>query len=147
MELSPWMYDLLQQYGFWALIVISFIAATIIPLSSEIAMITSIAFGLNWVEAVIACSIGNCLAVSFNYGLGAIVGKPLLPKLERSKGGRKALSWVKKYGVYSLFLSWTPIVGDPITIAAGIFKYKLVTYIVIVFSLRILRYAIVGFFV
>ena len=141
------MYDFLQQYGFWALLIISFIAATIVPLSSEIAMITSIALGLNWVEAVIACSIGNCLAVSFNYALGAIIGKPLIPKLERSKGGRKALSWVEKYGIYSLFLSWTPIVGDPITIAAGIFRHKLLTYILIVFSLRILRYAIVGFFI
>ena len=147
MELSPWMFDLLQQYGFWALLLISFIAATIFPLSSEIAMIASIAMGLNWVEAVIACSIGNCLAVSFNYGFGAIIGKPLLPKLERSKGGRKALVWVKKYGVYSLFMSWTPIFGDPITIAAGIFRFRILTYILIVFSLRIFRYAIVGFFI
>jgi membrane protein YqaA with SNARE-associated domain len=147
MELSPWMYDLLQQYGFWALLVISFIAATIFPLSSEIAMIASIAFGLYWVEAVIACSIGNCLAVSFNYGLGVVIGKPMIPRLERSKGGRKALGWVKKYGIYSLWLSWTPIFGDPITIAAGVFKFKLLSYILIVFSLRIFRYAIVGFFI
>ncbi|KQC12108.1 MAG: hypothetical protein APR54_10035 [Candidatus Cloacimonas sp. SDB] len=146
MELSAWMLDFLQQYGFWALLVISFIAATIFPLSSEIAMVTAIVFGLNWVEAVIACSIGNCLAVSFNYGLGVVIGKPLIPKLENSRGGRKALSWVKKYGVYSLLLSWTPIFGDPITIAAGIFRLKLVSYILIVFSLRIARYAIVGFF-
>ena len=126
MEISPWMYELLQQYGFWALLLISFIAATIFPLSSEIAMITSIALGLNWVEAVIACSIGNCLAVSFNYGLGIVIGKPLIPKLSKSRGGRKALLWVEKYGIYSLFLSWTPIFGDPITIFAGIFKFNLV---------------------
>lgn len=147
MEISPWMYELLQQYGFWALLLISFIAATIFPLSSEIAMITSIALGLNWVEAVIACSIGNCLAVSFNYGLGFVIGKPLIPKLESSRGGRKALRWVEKYGIYSLWLSWTPIFGDPITIAAGVFKFSLLPYILIVFSLRIFRYAIVGFFI
>jgi len=145
-ELSAWMLDFLQQYGFWALLVISFIAATIIPLSSEIAMVTAIVFGLNWIEAVIACSIGNCLAVSFNYGLGAVIGKPLIPRLENSRGGRKALKWVKKYGIYSLLLSWTPVFGDPITIAAGIFRFKLASYIIIVFTLRIARYAIVGFF-
>lgn len=144
--MSPWMFELLQQYGFWALILISFIAATIFPLSSEIAMVTSILLGLNWLEAVTACSIGNCLAVSLNYGMGALIGKPLLPRLQSSRGGRKALHWVEKYGLYSLWLSWTPIFGDPITIAAGIFRFKLVSYIVIVFSLRIFRYAIVGYF-
>ena len=110
-------------------------------------MIASIAMGLNWVEAVIACSIGNCLAVSFNYGMGVVIGKPLIPKISKSKGGKKALVWVEKYGIYSLFLSWTPIFGDPITIAAGIFKFNLVLYVLIVFSLRIFRYAIVGFFI
>ncbi|MBN2460924.1 MAG: DedA family protein [Candidatus Cloacimonetes bacterium] len=140
------MFDFLQQYGFWALLLISFIAATIFPLSSEAAMIASIVLGLNWVEAVIACSIGNCLAVSFNYMLGAIAGKPLLPRLEKSRGGRKARFWVEKYGIYSLWLSWTPILGDPITIAAGVFRLHLLKYILIVFSLRIFRYAIVGVF-
>ncbi len=146
MELSPWMFDLLQQYGFWALLLISFIAATIVPLSSEIAMVTSIVLGLNWVEAVVACSIGNCLACSLNYGMGAVIGKPLLPKLEKSKGGRTAKRWVEKYGLYSLLLSWTPIFGDPITIAAGIFRMNILYYVLIVFSLRIFRYAIVGVF-
>ena len=146
MELSPWMLEMLQQYGFWALLVISFVAATIVPLSSEVAMIASIVFGLNWIEAVAACSIGNCLAVSVNYGMGALIGKPLIPRLERSKGGRKAKNWVQKYGLYSLWLSWTPIFGDPITIAAGVFKLNLLRYILIVFSLRIFRYAIVGVF-
>ena len=146
MELSPWMLEMLQQYGFWALLVISFVAATIVPLSSEVAMIASIVFGLNWIEAVAACSIGNCFAVSLNYGMGALIGKPLIPRLERSKGGRKAKNWVQKYGLYSLWLSWTPIFGDPITIAAGVFKLNLLKYILIVFSLRIFRYAIVGVF-
>ncbi len=146
MELSPWMLELLQQYGFWALLAISFVAATIIPLSSEVAMVASIVLGLNCIEAVTACSIGNCAAVSFNYGMGALIGKSLLPKLAKSKGGRKARDWVQKYGVYSLWLSWTPIFGDPITIAAGVFKLNLLKYIIIVFSLRIFRYAIVGIF-
>lgn len=146
-EISPWMYDLLQQYGFWALLLISFVAATIFPLSSEVAMVASIVMGLNWIEALIACSIGNCLAVSLNYYLGAVAGKPLLNKLEKSVGGRKAVTWYKKYGLISLLVSWTPIFGDPITIVAGVFKAKLSLYIPIVFSLRIVRYAIVGFFV
>jgi len=146
MQIPPWMFDFLQAYGFWALLILSFVAATIIPLSSEVAMIASIIMGMNWVEAVIACSIGNCLAVSANYGIGIWIGKPLIPKLEKSRGGRKARKWVEKYGIYSLLLSWTPIFGDPITIAAGIFRLNLTKYVLIVFSLRILRYAVVGIF-
>jgi membrane protein YqaA with SNARE-associated domain len=144
MELSPWMVEFIQNYGFLALLLVSFIAATILPFSSEAALTLGILSGIPIFAAVTACSIGNCAACSFNYGLGAFFTTPA--KIQKSKSGKKAYDWVKKYGIWSLLLTWLPIVGDPITIAAGIFRIKLVIYITIVFSLRILRYVAIAYF-
>jgi membrane protein YqaA with SNARE-associated domain len=144
MELSPWMVEFIANYGFIALLLVSFIAATILPFSSEAALTIGILNGIPIVSAVLACSIGNCAACSFNYGLGALFTTP--EKIQQSKSGKKAYQWVKKYGIWSLFLTWLPVVGDPITIAAGIFRIQLLTYTVIVYSLRILRYVAIAFF-
>jgi len=122
MELTPWMSDLIIEYGFVALMLVSFIAATILPFSSEAALSLGILAGIPAFSAIVACSIGNCAACSFNYGLGALVTSP--QKIQKSKSGKKAYNWVKKYGWSSLFLSWLPIVGDPITIVSGIFRQE-----------------------
>ena len=143
MELSPWMVEIIQNYGFWALMFVSFVAATILPFSSEAALTIGILSGVPVISAVIACSIGNCAACSFNYGIGAIATTP--EKIQKSKSGRKAYFWVKKYGIWSLLLTWLPIIGDPITIAAGIFRINLIAYTIIVYVLRIGRYIVLAF--
>jgi len=145
MELAPWMSDLIINYGFVALMIVSFVAATILPFSSEAALSVGILAGVPVTGAIIACSIGNCAACSFNYGLGALFSNP--EKIQQKKSGKKAYEWVKKYGWSSLLLSWLPIIGDPITIVAGIFRMNLVKYIAIVFSLRIIRYLVLAYFI
>jgi membrane protein YqaA with SNARE-associated domain len=144
MELSPWMVEFIGNYGFTALLLVSFIAATILPFSSEAALTIGILSGIPILGAVVACSIGNCAACSFNYGLGALFSTPA--KIQKSKSGKKAYQWVKKYGIWSLLLTWLPVIGDPITIAAGIFRMKLIAFLPIVFSLRILRYIVIAYF-
>ena len=144
MNLSPWMIDLIQNYGFWALMLVSFIAATILPFSSAASLFVAMSVGMPISSALIACSIGNSAGCAFNYGLGYIIGKPLIPKLEKSKGGRKAIFYTQKYGTWSLLVTWTPILGDPITIAAGIFRINIIKFAIIVFSLRIIGYCIIA---
>nr|HPR17673.1 DedA family protein [Candidatus Cloacimonadota bacterium] len=74
------------------------------------------------------------------------VGKPLIPKLEKSKNRRRALRYISKYGSWSLLLSWTPFLGDPLTIAAGIFRENFLKFSLIVYSLRIIGYAVIAWF-
>jgi len=144
MTLLPWMLEFIQNYGTIALFVTSFIAATIVPASSAAILVAALAVGAPPVPSLIACSIGNSAGCAFNYGMGYIIGKPLIPKLEKSKGGRKAIHYTKKYGTWSLLVSWAPILGDPITIAAGIFRINIIKFVTIVFSLRIIGYCIIA---
>ena len=78
--------------------------------------------------------------------MGFLIGKPLIPKLEKSKSGRKALEYSTKYGTWSLLISWVPFLGDPLTIAAGIFRVNFLKFSLIVYSLRIVGYAIIAIF-
>ncbi len=146
MSLPLWMLEFIQNYGTIALFVTSFIAATIVPASSAAILLAALAVGAPAVPAFIACSLGNSLGCAANYWLGFLIGKPLIPKLERSRSGRKALEYSTKYGTWSLLLSWTPFLGDPLTIAAGIFRVNFLKFSVIVYSLRIIGYAMIVIF-
>lgn len=146
MELSPWMISLIEQYGNIALLFVSFISATILPFSSAAALIVGIGVGMPVWETLFFCSLGNSLGCAFNYWLGYFSGKPILNKLVKSKGGKKAKDWVEKYGNWSLWASWTPILGDPITIAAGVFRLNFALFASIVFSLRIAGYLLIALF-
>lgn len=139
MTLSPWMSDFIQNYGIIALFITSFVAATIVPASSAAILLAALAAKAPVVPAFIACSVGNSLGCAANYWMGYLIGKPLIPKLEKSKSGRKALEYSGKYGTWSLLLSWTPFLGDPLTIAAGIFRVNFLKFSLIVYSLSMRR--------
>ena len=146
MDLSPWLLDFINNYGVLALFFTSFIAATIVPASSSAILLAALAAGAQPIPALIACSIGNSLGCAANYWIGRLIGRPLIPKLEKSKSGRKAIKYTTKYGTWSLLISWVPFLGDPITIAAGIFRLNFLKFSIIVYSFRIIGYIIVAAF-
>ena len=146
MDLSPWLLEFINSYSVAALFVTSFIAATIVPASSAAILLAALAVGAPPVPSLIACSIGNSLGCAANYWLGYLIGKPLIPRLERSKSGRKAIEYTQKYGTWSLLISWTPFLGDPLTIAAGIFRISFLKFSMIVYPLRIVGYIIIAVF-
>lgn len=147
MELTGDMQYWIGAYGWVALFVLSFIAATIVPLSSEAALLGGIAAGIPVQEALVACSAGNCLACLVNYGLGRFIREKIQTKLEASRSGRTAMEWMRRYGIWSLLLSWLPVIGDPLTIVAGLGRVSLLLFIPIVWTLRIARYIVLVQFV
>ena len=53
-------------------------------------------------------------------------------------------SWFSKYGKWTLFFSWVPVIGDPLTIVAGVFRVPIYTFILIVSIAKIMRYFFVS---
>ena len=56
------------------------------------------------------------------------------------------INWYKKYGQWTLLLSWAPFIGDPITVIAGIFKVPLKTFLLIVALAKTSRYILIAIF-
>lgn len=137
----------MDEFGPLGLFVSSFLAATILPFSSEIALVGAVEMGMNSSDALVYASLGNCLAVLVNYALGYFLYQTMHKKIENSKTGIKAYTYAHKYGYFSLLLSPLPIIGDPITIASGLIRLNIFYFILITFSLRIFRYWFILFMI
>ena len=123
-----------------ALFVSAFLAATLLPFSSEIAFVAALKNGMPTLHALFFASAGNILAIIFNYFLGYFLYTKTKEKLLHSKTGKKAFYFGHKYGYFALLLSWLPIIGDPITIVAGLLRLEFVWFVVIAATLRVGRY-------
>lgn len=118
----------------------AFLAATIFPLSSEATFVFALSEGMSFSHAIISASLGNVLAIIVNYFLGYWLYEKTHIKLENSKIGKKALHYGHNYGYFALFFTWLPVIGDPLTLVAGMLRLKLFWFIVIAGGLRIARY-------
>ncbi|MFT5660776.1 MAG: membrane protein YqaA with SNARE-associated domain [Sulfurimonas sp.] len=96
--------------------------------------------GMPQLSALFFASLGNILAIILNYFLGFWLYDKTKEKLHSSKIGRKSLYFGYKYGFISLFLTWIPIFGDPLTLVTGILRLRFISFLLIAGTLRILRY-------
>ncbi len=125
-----------DEYGLIGLFVGAFLAATILPMSSEALLFGALELDFKPSRALFWASLGNCLGVVLNYFLGALMREKYLQRFEK----RRVFLWLKKYGWSALLLSWAPFVGDPITILAGAFRIPFAVFVLVALPLRVLRY-------
>jgi len=125
-----------------ALFISAFLAATILPFSSEAAFYLAITNDMPILNAMLSASSGNVLAIILNYYLGYFLYEKTKTKLFTSQLGKKSFLLGHKYGYWVLLLSWLPLIGDPLTLVAGLVRLKFVWFVLIAGSLRILRYYI-----
>jgi len=130
----------------FALFVSAFLAATLLPFSSEVAFVAALSSDMNPLIALIVASTGNVLAIIVNYIIGFWLREKTEAKLMTNKTGRKALVLGKKYGYWGLFLSWLPIIGDPLTFVAGLLRINFFWFVIIAGGLRVGRYLLIGLF-
>jgi membrane protein YqaA with SNARE-associated domain len=97
---------------------------------------------MNPYTALLFASIGNVLAIVLNYLLGYFFYEKMHTKLESSVVGKKSLLLGHKYGYAFLPLTWLPIVGDPLTIVAGVLRLNFFWFFVVAGGLRIGRYTL-----
>ena len=119
----------------------AFIGATLVPVSSEAVFVAALATGLPVSSALVWATAGNSLGCALNYGLGRWGRDRVEPRLLASRSGRTALRWTERAGIPALLLSWLPIVGDPLTLAAGVARVRPAVFAILVVSVRFARYA------
>lgn len=126
----------------------AFGAATLLPLQSEAVLLATLSQHQHaaWLLIFFA-SLGNVLGSCVNWYLGLKIerfkDKKWFPVSEKNLS--KAEETYKKYGYWSLLLSWLPIIGDPITLIAGLLKENFVRFLLMVSIAKIGRYIFVYF--
>jgi len=130
------------------LFVVSFLAATLLPLGSEALLLYDISQNYSLILLWSFATVGNTLGSMFNYWLG-LKGEVYLEKKGHlsTKKMDKSRVFFAKYGGWTLLLSWVPIIGDPLTFIAGVLRYNFKYFTFIVFVAKGLRYATVVFLV
>ncbi|MEQ9726336.1 YqaA family protein [Pseudomonas sp. WHRI 8822A] len=134
-------------YAYLGLFTAAFGAATLLPLQSE-ALLVALLLGGGQAAGmlVLVASLGNVLGSLVNWWLGRY--------LERFRDRRwfpvsdrrllQAQHWYGRYGRWSLLLSWLPVIGDPLTLVAGIMREPLWRFMLIVTLAKTLRYTVLA---
>ena len=122
----------------------AFVAATVLPMQSETALVGLLMSGYSpWLLLAVA-SIGNVLGSAINWLLGR--------GIERFRDRRwfpandaaleRAQRWYRRYGKWSLLMSWAPVVGDPLTVVAGVMREPFAVFLLLVIIAKVARYAV-----
>lgn len=134
----------LAEWGYVGLFIASFLAATIIPFSSELVLSILIAKNYDLSTSLFVASIGNWIGGLSSYLIGRIGSWNTIEKYLRVKR-KNILFWKKKidsWGGILAFLCWLPVLGDPIAIALGFFRTNVVIVAVFMLIGKFVRYLI-----
>ncbi|MBT3279951.1 MAG: DedA family protein [Campylobacteraceae bacterium] len=123
----------------------AFISATLIPFGSEALLIYDIHQGYNVYLLLIVATMGNSLGSILNYFIG-LKGEEFLVKKRylKEKNILKIKKYFDKYGYLTILFSWLPIIGDPITLMAGVLKYDIRKFIILVIIAKFMRYLVIA---
>ena len=125
----------------------AFTSATLLPGSSEAVLVgvlanNAVPVGL----AILVATIGNTLGSCVNWVLGRYFAhfrdRRWFP-LDEAHYERYA-RWYRKWGLWSLLASWLPVIGDPLTVLAGIARTPIGLFVIIVFMAKAVRYMVVA---
>jgi membrane protein YqaA with SNARE-associated domain len=133
------------ELGYLGLFLATFLAATIIPFSSEIVVAGTLAIGYDVTGVVVVATVGNTMGGMSSFYLGYL-GK--WEWIEKKFGVQKEKVlrfkfWVDKYGSLTALLCWLPFVGDILVVALGFFRAKTGVVLVLMFVGKLLRYLVV----
>lgn len=122
----------------------AFLAATIFPAQSEAALLGLVTLDRYPIMILFfVASTGNVLGSCLNYALGRFLGgSKHLEHLVKPSQRERNQQWYQRYGKWSLLASWVPVIGDPLTIAAGALGERFAVFLVLVTAAKASRYLV-----
>ncbi|OWV87970.1 hypothetical protein ATY75_21175 [Rhizobium sp. N122] len=123
-------------------------AASLLPMQSEPVLVGLILTGKFSLPILLAvASVGNTLGSILNWFIGRGIerfrDRRWFPVSEETLG--RSSRWYRRYGKWSLLLSWMPLFGDALTVVAGVLREPLLTFTILVFIAKTGRYVVLAF--
>ena len=138
------MMESFAEWGYLGLFIASFLAATVIPLSSEIVLSILIANNYDLTASLFVASIGSWLGGLSSYGIGRLGKWNTIEKYLRIQKD-KIYKWkvhIDYWGSALAFFCWLPIIGDPIAAGLGFFRTNFYLVSLWMFIGKMLRYGV-----
>lgn len=135
-----------ESLGLLGLFISAFISSTVAPGGSE----AILAYMVNQqtaplIELVGIATIGNTLGALTTCWLGTWTAKKYPGNRLNTAQHQRSLSWIKRWGYWTLLLSWLPLIGDALCFAAGWLKLSLLRSLVAIMAGKFLRYCAVAY--
>jgi membrane protein YqaA with SNARE-associated domain len=133
-----------MEGGLAGLFVASFLAATVLPFSSELVLLAMAVAGWSPLELLVVASLGNWLGGMSSYALGRLGDPDRLRRWLRVEV-TTADRWrrrVAAYGPWAALACWLPVVGDVLAVALGLGRSPLVATALLMFVAKCSRYAV-----
>ncbi len=140
------MIDSLAAYGYWGLLVASFLAATVLPFSSELVFATMIAAGMDVATCILFATIGNAAGGATCYYLGMLGKTDWLEKWLKVSPTKieKMQNWLSGKGAMMGFFGFLPAIGDVILVTLGYMRANTAITMITMTIGKLLRYIIIG---
>lgn len=136
---------LLENFGYLGLLIVSFLSATLVPLTSEVAVVGMLALGYNVYLVIVTAVAGSFLGSLSNYLVGRQGTRFVLARFVRFEPRRlsQAERFFGRWGPIALLFSWVPLIGDPLTLVAGAVNVNLRSFMFWVLTGKIVRILVV----
>ncbi len=112
--------DWIAEYGYVGLFFGSMLAATLIPLSSDVQLVALLATGADPFLAVGAAALGNWMGGMLGYGMGRL-GKLKWLRMSEAKIERQQAR-IERWGAWLAFFTWVPLIGDVMSVGLGFYR-------------------------
>ncbi|HHX31387.1 MAG TPA: DedA family protein [Bacteroidales bacterium] len=141
------MLDGFAEYGYWGLFLASFLAATILPFSSEVVFAALIASGLDVWSLILFATIGNSLGGASCYYLGRLGKTEWLKRWFRISEDKiaRTTNQLQGKGAFMGFFGFLPAVGDAILVALGYMRANSTLVLISMTIGKFARYIIIGY--
>lgn len=140
------MFEGLFEYSLWGLFLASFLAATVVPFSSEALLTFLIINGTNPYSAVLVATAGNFLGGMSSFAIGYMGKWQWIEKYLRVK--RESIEkWhdrLYKRGAVFAFFSWLPAVGDIFVVGLGVLRSNITVTAIAMLAGKFTRYLFWG---
>ena len=122
----------------------SFLAATLLPLGSEVAFAAVVLHREELVLPTIVATAGNSLGAFTTYWLGSKAAGLVADRGSPSSRGRRAADLLRRYGPPAIFFSWVPLLGDAMVAAAGAVRMAPLPFVAWVVAGKAARYLVLA---
>ena len=140
--------EALQEWGYLGLFAGSFLAATVVPFSSDVLLIGMLLAGMPVVPTVAVATAGNWLGGLTSYYIGYLGKWSWIERWLRVK--RQTLerqkSRIDRYGPLLALMTWLPVVGDIFAVALGFYRQPFVSSAIYMLVGKAVRFAVWALF-
>lgn len=123
--------EISKDYGYLGMAFISFLAGTVVPITSEVILVFFLNLGLSPLLLTLSATIGNTLGGITCFMIGYLTNKEKVQKIFKIPDRRmkRADKMIQKYGFWTASISFVPVIGEVLLVSLGIMrvdKYKVI---------------------